>query len=133
MHFHPSPPTNAAARRRLPRLTVDPPFRCAPVLSSLPGTFPVTPSRSSATPCRRRARPRTVPRVVTAPARARCSRPRRPVAPLGWAAKPWPSRRFSRPCVAGRRAPWALASGWFWPGTVPRILNIFPIVLNRRN
>jgi hypothetical protein len=40
----PSPPTNAAARRRWHRLTVDPPFWCAPVLSSLPGTFPVTPS-----------------------------------------------------------------------------------------
>jgi hypothetical protein len=51
----PSPPTNAAARRRLHRLTVDLPFRCAPALSSLPGTFPVTPSRSPATPCRRRA------------------------------------------------------------------------------
>jgi hypothetical protein len=48
-----SPPTNAAARCRMHRLTVDPPFRCAPVLSSLPGTFPVTPSRSPATPCRR--------------------------------------------------------------------------------
>jgi hypothetical protein len=48
----PSPPMNDAARRRLRRLTVDPPFRCAPTLSSLPGTFPVTPSRSPATPCR---------------------------------------------------------------------------------
>jgi hypothetical protein len=51
----PSPPMNAAAQRRLHRLTVDPPFRCAPALSSLPGTFPVTPSRSPATPCHRRA------------------------------------------------------------------------------
>jgi hypothetical protein len=51
----PSPPTNAAARRRLPRLTVDPPFRCAPAHSSFPGTLPVTPSRSPATPYRRRA------------------------------------------------------------------------------
>jgi hypothetical protein len=39
----PSPPTNAAARRRLSSLTVDPSFRCAPALSSLPGTFPATP------------------------------------------------------------------------------------------
>jgi hypothetical protein len=31
----PSPPTNAAARRHLRRLTVDPSFRCAPALSSL--------------------------------------------------------------------------------------------------
>jgi hypothetical protein len=76
-----SPPTNAVARHRLRRLTVDPPFRCAPALSSLPGTFPVTPSRSPTTPCRRRAtakpltstpppRPTHGLRVVTAPARA---------------------------------------------------------------
>jgi hypothetical protein len=51
----PSPPMNAAARCRLRRLTVDPPFRCAPALSSLPGTFPVTPSRSPATPYLHRA------------------------------------------------------------------------------
>jgi hypothetical protein len=51
----PFPPMNAAARRHWHRLTVDPPFRCAPVLSYLPETFPVTPSRSPATPCRRRA------------------------------------------------------------------------------
>jgi hypothetical protein len=51
----PSPLTNAAARRRWHLLTVDSPFRCNPVLSSLPGTFPVTPSRSPATPCHRRA------------------------------------------------------------------------------
>jgi hypothetical protein len=84
----PSPPTNAAARRRWHRLTVDPPFRCASVLSSLPGAFPVTPSRPPATPCRRQA----TAEHATAPSRAR-SRPRRPVAPLGWAARPWPSRR----------------------------------------
>jgi hypothetical protein len=60
-------------------------------------------------------------------------RSRRPVAPLGWAARPWPSRHFSRPCMAGRRTPWALASGRFWPGTVPGILNVFPIALNSRN
>jgi hypothetical protein len=47
----PSPSMNAAARRRSHRLTVDPPFRCAPALSSLPGSFPVTPSRSPAIPC----------------------------------------------------------------------------------
>jgi hypothetical protein len=35
--------------------------------------------------------------------------------------------------VAGRRAPWALASGWFRPGTVLGILNVFPNVLNHRN
>jgi hypothetical protein len=69
----PSPPTNTAARRHLHRLTVDPPFRCAPALSSLPGSFPVTTSRSPATPCavepppsRRRARHRTVPRAARA-------------------------------------------------------------------
>jgi hypothetical protein len=64
----PSPPTNAAARRRLQRLTVDPPFRCAPALSSLPDTFPVTPSRSMATPCRRRAT--AEPPASTSPRRA---------------------------------------------------------------
>jgi hypothetical protein len=77
----PSPPMNAAARRRLRCLTVDPPFRCAPALSSLPGTFPVIPSRSPATPYRRQStaepsastppcRPTCGLRVVTAPARA---------------------------------------------------------------
>jgi hypothetical protein len=77
----PSPPTNAAARHRLHHLTVDPPFRCAPALSSLPGTFPVTPSGSPVTPCRHRATtepPASTPprhparglRVVTVPARA---------------------------------------------------------------
>jgi hypothetical protein len=139
----PSPPTNAVARRRLHLLTVDPPFRCAPVPSSLPGTFPVTPSRSPATPCHCRAtaepsmstpphRPARGLHVVTALACAH-SRPHRPVALLGWAARPWPSRRFGRPRVAGCRAPWALASGRFRPGTVLGILNVFPIVLNRRN
>jgi hypothetical protein len=46
---------------------------------------------------------------------------------------PWPSWHFGRPRVAGRRVPWALASGRFRPSTVPGILNIFPIVLNSRN
>jgi hypothetical protein len=134
---------NVAARRRLHRLTVDPPFRCAPALSSLPGTFPVTPSRSPATPCHSQdttelpvsTPPRRPARglcVVNVPARAR-SRPRRLVAPLGWAARPWPSRHFGRPRIAGHRAPWALASGRFQPGTVPGILNVLPIILNRRN
>ncbi len=98
----PSPPTNAAARRRLHRLTVDPPFRCASVLSSLPGAFPVTPSRPPAAPCRRRATaeppastpPRRPARGDRADAHAvRAQRTRRPVPPLGWAARPWPSRR----------------------------------------
>jgi hypothetical protein len=77
----PSPLTNATARRRWHHLTVDPLFRCAPVLSSLPDTFPVTPQRSPATPCRRRAtaeppvstpprRPACGLRVVTTPSRA---------------------------------------------------------------
>jgi hypothetical protein len=105
----PSPPTNDAARCRLHRLTVDP-------ATSMP-----------------LCRPAHGLRVVTAPARARCSRPRRPVAPLGWAARPWPSQRFGRPRVVGRHAPWALASGRFRPGTVPRILNVFSVVLNSRN
>jgi hypothetical protein len=98
----PSPPTNAAARRRWHRLTVDPPFRCAPVPSSLPGAFPVTPSRPPAAPCRRRATaepsasapPRRPARGDRADAPAvRAQRARRPVPPLGWAARPWPSRR----------------------------------------
>jgi hypothetical protein len=105
----PSPPTNAAAQHRLRRLTIDPPFRCAPALSSLLGTFPVTPSRSPATPCCHRA---TVELPASTPPRVR-SRPRRPVAPLDRAARTWPSRRFGRPRVVGRRAPWALASGRF--------------------
>jgi hypothetical protein len=60
----PSPPTNAAVRRHWHRLTIDPSFRCAPVLSSLSGTFPVTPSRSPATPCRRRVCHSAVPRAA---------------------------------------------------------------------
>jgi hypothetical protein len=81
---------------------------------------------------------RAVGEHATAPSQARSARgdragTRRPVAPLGRAARPWPRRRFDRPRVAGHRVPWALASGRFWPGTVPMILNIFPIVLNRRN
>ncbi len=67
----PSPPTNAAARHRWHRLTVDPPFRCASVPSSLPDAFPVTPSRPPAAPCCRRAT----------------------AEPRGWAARLWPSRR----------------------------------------
>jgi hypothetical protein len=35
--------------------------------------------------------------------------------------------------MACRHAPWALASGRFQPGTVSGILNVFPIILNRRN
>jgi hypothetical protein len=66
----PSPLTNAVARRRLHRLTVDPPFRCAPALSSLLSTFPVTPSRSPATPCHRRA----ADEHATAPSHARSAR-----------------------------------------------------------
>jgi hypothetical protein len=140
----PSPPMNATAQHRLHRLTVDPPFRCAPALSSLPGTFPVTPLKSPATPYRCRAAGEHTTtsshtwsargdRASARTARARCSRPRRPVAPVGWAARPWPSRCFGRPRVAGRRALWALASGRFRPGTVPGILNIFSIILNSRN
>jgi hypothetical protein len=46
------PPLNTAARRRLRCLTIDPPLRCAPAPSSLPGTSPMAPSISPATPCR---------------------------------------------------------------------------------
>jgi hypothetical protein len=49
------PPLITAARRRLHCLTVGTPFRCAPALSSLPGTSRVAPSRSPATPYRHRA------------------------------------------------------------------------------
>jgi hypothetical protein len=100
----PSPPPNAAARRCLRHLTVDLPFRCAPALSSLSGTFPVTPSRSPATPCHRRAT--AEPPVSAPPHRPVCgdrAGARRPVAPLGWAARPWPSRCFGRPRVAGHQ------------------------------
>jgi hypothetical protein len=128
----PSPPVNAAVPELSSRLAVDPPFRCAPSLSSLLGTFPVAPSRSPATPCRRRATaepPVSTPLrhptrglcVVTAPARTRCSGPRRPFTPPSWAARPWPSQLFGRPRVAGCHAPWAVASGRFQPSTVPRI------------
>jgi hypothetical protein len=115
------PPLNTAARRRLRRLTVDPPFRCAPALSSLPGATPGPHRCSPTTPCHRRARHRTGTRA----AHARCSGPRRPFASLGWAARPWPSRLVGRPRVAGRRAPWAVASGQFRPSTVRWFLNVF--------
>jgi hypothetical protein len=46
------PPLNTTVRRRLGRLAVGPLLRCAPAPSSLPGTSPVAPSRSPATPCR---------------------------------------------------------------------------------
>jgi hypothetical protein len=66
-------------------------------------------------------------RSASTPARACCSGPRRPFAPLGWAARLWPSRLFGRPRVAGRRAPWAVASGWFRPSTVRWFLNVFQL------
>jgi hypothetical protein len=78
---------------------------------------------------RREARHRAVPRV----ARARCSGPRRPFAPLGWAARPWPNRLFGRPRVAGRRSLWAVASGQFPARYCVGDLIVFPIVLNSRN
>jgi hypothetical protein len=115
------PPLNTAARRRLRRLTVDPPFRCAPALSSLPGATPGPHRCSPTTPCHRRARHRAGTRA----AHARCSGPRRPFASLGWAARPWPSRLVGRPRVAGRHAPWAVASGQFRPSTVRWFLNVF--------
>jgi hypothetical protein len=73
------PPLDTTARRRLRRLTVDPSFRCAPALSSFPGTFPVAPSRSPVTPCRRRATVKPpVSTPLRRPTRARYSGPRRP-------------------------------------------------------
>jgi hypothetical protein len=80
---------------------------------------------SSLSRCRRRATtepPASTPprhpvhglRVVTA-RRARCSRPCRSVAPLGWADRPWPSQHFGRPRGMGRQPPWAVASGRFMP------------------
>jgi hypothetical protein len=123
------PPLNTTARRRLRRLAVDPPFRCAPTLSSLPDATPGPHRCSSATPCRRRAigERAAAPSLVrsargdhagTRAARVRCSGLRKPFAPLGWATRPWPSRLFGRSRVAGRRAPWAVASRRFWPSTV---------------
>jgi hypothetical protein len=78
---------------------------------------------ASAPPCR----PAHGVRVVTKPAHTRCSGPRRPFSPLGWAARPWPSWLSSRPHVAGHRALWAVALGRFWPSTVPGDLNVFQL------
>jgi hypothetical protein len=72
-------------------------------------------------------------RVVTAPARACCSGPRKPFASLGWAAKPWLSQLFGRPRMAGRRALWAVASGRFLVWYCAGDLIIFLIVLNSKN
>jgi hypothetical protein len=69
------PSLNTATRRRLRRLTVGTPFRCALALSSLPGTSPVPPSRSPATPCCRLA----ADERATAPTRARGDRAGAPV------------------------------------------------------
>jgi hypothetical protein len=66
-------------------------------------------------------------------ARACCSGPRRPFALLGRAARPGPSPLFDRPRVAGRCAPWAVASGWFQPSTVRLFFKYFSIVLNSKN
>jgi hypothetical protein len=63
-------PSNTAAQHRLRRLTVGPPLQCAPAPSSLPGTYPVVPSRSLATPCRRLA----TGEHATAPSRAQSAR-----------------------------------------------------------
>jgi hypothetical protein len=104
-------PLNTAARRRLRRLTVDPPFRCTPTLSSLPGATLGPHQCSPATPCHRRVvgeratgDPACSLRVVTTPARTRRTH-----------------------VAVGRFAPWAIASGWFRPSTVRRFLNVFQL------
>jgi hypothetical protein len=55
---------------------------------------------------------------------ARCAQA---AARLDRATRPRPSRLFGRLCVAGRRAPWAVASGRFWPSTLRRFLNVFQL------
>jgi hypothetical protein len=132
------PPLNAAARRRLLRLTVGTPFRCAPTPSSLPGASPVAPSRSPVTPCRRRATTEpptsTPPRcparslhVMTTPAYARCHEPHGLFPPPGRAARPRPRGCFGRPRVVGCNTPWAVASAGFQPNTVLGDLNVFQL------
>jgi hypothetical protein len=73
----PSPPTNVVARRRLYRLTVDPPFRCAPALSSFSDTFSVNPrglrqhlAAVELPLSRRRGRRHAVPRALQQAAQA---------------------------------------------------------------
>jgi hypothetical protein len=36
-------------------------------------------------------------------------------------------------CVAGRRAPWAVTSGWIGPDTVRRFKNLFSDLFNPKN
>jgi hypothetical protein len=127
------PPLNTAARRHLCRLTVDPPFRCAPALSSFPGTFPMPPLEISSYTLLPSSHRRAVEEHATAPSRACGSGPRMTFVPLGWAVGSWPSRLFGRPRVAGSHALWTVASGRFRPSTVPGNLIVFPIVLNCRN
>jgi hypothetical protein len=78
-------------------------------------------------PGRRRAR------LLTRGARTHCHAPRGPFSTLGRAARPRPHGYFGRPHVAGRRAPWAVASCWFLAQYCAQGFNCLSIVLNSRN
>jgi hypothetical protein len=122
----PSLPTNAAARRRWHRLTVDPPFRCAPVLSSLPGTFPVTPSRSPTSPCRRRA---TTEPPVSTPPRRRAQQAVQASCPVGLGCQAVAQPAF-RPTARGRTprpvsSSLVPVSAWYCAGDFKCFFNCF--------
>jgi hypothetical protein len=99
-------PLDTAARRRLRHFTIDPPFRCAPALSSLLGTLPVAPSRSPATSCRCRA-------TVEPPASMPLRRPARGARALQQAAQ--------AVCSAGLlgHGPAGLSTDRAWQATAP--------------
>jgi hypothetical protein len=136
-------PTNAAARRRLRRLTVDPPFQCAPALSSLPDTFLVTPfeisgntlppsshrratgEHATALSCARSARGDRAGTRAQQAAQAGCP------AGLGCQAVAQPA---FQPTVRGRPlhpvgSCLGPVSAWYCTGD----FKCFPIVLNHRN
>jgi hypothetical protein len=75
------------------------------------------------------ARHHAVPRA----ARACCGGPRGSCAPLGRAARPQPCGCFGRPRMAGRHAPWDVASGRFSAQYYARGFTCFSVVLNSRN
>jgi hypothetical protein len=115
-----------------------------PTPSSLPGTSPVAPSRSPATPCHRLPCRRAADEHATPlshaqsargdysgarAARARCRGPHMPFSPLGRAARLQPRGCFDRQRVAGRHAMWVVVLGRFSAQYCARGFKCFSIVL----
>jgi hypothetical protein len=92
--------------------------------TALPGALPVAPASSPAAPCHRPATTETSVSDISAPW---------PASPPDRDARLRPSQPFDLLCVAGRRAPWAVASGCIRLDTVRRIKNSFFNLFNPRN